>query len=49
MEENEELEVMDGTFSEEVPDTLEIIEMTEDEANDREFEIVEDNTEEEGL
>ena len=48
MEENEELEVMDGTFSEEVPDTLEMIEMTEEEADDREYEEIE-NTEAEGL
>ena len=45
MEENEELEVMDGTFSEEVPDTLEMIEMTEEEADDREYEKIEENSE----
>lgn len=45
---DEELEVNDGTFSEEIPDTLEIPVMTEEEANDREYEEIE-NTEEEGL
>ena len=48
MEDDKELEVNDGTFAEEIPDTLEIIEMTEEEANDREYEEV-DNTDEEGL